>query len=832
MSVIKNYPRIPQNIINSCHGNSCVAIDDNGRFDEKKRCQCCGVASLQTLKGSLADLRGSTGHRIVYFERVSCPYIDDILPLPERNDIDEFSYIKNGNHTYRYITKNIDSTDDSCPDQCCTRRANENNFGEVCRKQNLEHIVEAYKAIDESNENFFRCYQFKQKSIIGSLCYHLSLCPETGFIKLIIPIYSSPERKSIMGMLLFGHFIIEDEIDTLHGPWLHEEYPKYSDEERESILEKLKSDKQHGNRFFQSINDVLLKYSVIFVDFIERMHVNVRLSIRDYLYALQVHLYDKYSDNIGECGNPDENPGENKLQERLFEIFIELRQHFAVNRLLLFLPDLINGKHPTEKRYHAVEFVENGANCITLNKQTDVIINAEKLPSFNKQKILINDLVESCCITGITFHEYVQDYLSFYGSNDANFFFGFLLEWDTTYFSVQSEKEPFIITHDGFFASLVMLCRTKIASRFAWLKQLNMEYFTSSAVHDIAQKTYMMGLHNISFNYNIKKPSIEKIFGRIDWSQGTNDSKSMFFKRCHTYNKQMFNCEKSISYIQGVLERGDLLEVPYPVPFDPYLRFLANFNQHFNSSDFMFKNNKKLVILHPENLYGTFYGDMNADPEMIERAVSNMVENAFKFAHDWTNIYLDYRIENKKHVFRVTNFGNGIPEDIENRLFGYRQRGDAGKPGHGLGLWGARRYARMHGGDLVIEDGVIGKESKVNPKWLYSAYMYLLCLQNGVYYDDSESDDFYKIRSILYREIEKIQHYNTDHLQTINPIAIYKDWLTIYDEVFVGNIDKIGKIEHEDALSIDSLRYAYDQPTYSITFKLIIPDICKEDSER
>jgi signal transduction histidine kinase len=90
----------------------------------------------------------------------------------------------------------------------------------------------------------------------------------------------------------------------------------------------------------------------------------------------------------------------------------------------------------------------------------------------------------------------------------------------------------------------------------------------------------------------------------------------------------------------------------------------------------------------------------DADPLVIDRVVSNVLSNAVRYGSPPIVVAADHRDGHLR--ITVDDRGEGVPEELEARLFDRFERG-ADAAGSGLGLAIARTYARAHGGDLVYE---------------------------------------------------------------------------------------------------------------------------------
>ena len=89
-----------------------------------------------------------------------------------------------------------------------------------------------------------------------------------------------------------------------------------------------------------------------------------------------------------------------------------------------------------------------------------------------------------------------------------------------------------------------------------------------------------------------------------------------------------------------------------------------------------------------------------ADPDKVEQVLTNLVENACKYASP-TGMSIVGAFDDAEVCVTVTDSGEGIPEDDLPKVFTKFFRRDLGKPtGSGLGLWISRGLVEAHGGRL------------------------------------------------------------------------------------------------------------------------------------
>ncbi|MBK1836233.1 PAS domain S-box protein [Azospirillum sp. YIM B02556] len=98
--------------------------------------------------------------------------------------------------------------------------------------------------------------------------------------------------------------------------------------------------------------------------------------------------------------------------------------------------------------------------------------------------------------------------------------------------------------------------------------------------------------------------------------------------------------------------------------------------------------------------------DLAGDEQLLGIALSNLMENAVKYAPSDGMIEVALRREGDDAVFSVADRGPGIPEGERERIFEKYQRGAAtGRiPGAGLGLHLTRHIVTAHGGTVGVRN--------------------------------------------------------------------------------------------------------------------------------
>jgi signal transduction histidine kinase len=95
---------------------------------------------------------------------------------------------------------------------------------------------------------------------------------------------------------------------------------------------------------------------------------------------------------------------------------------------------------------------------------------------------------------------------------------------------------------------------------------------------------------------------------------------------------------------------------------------------------------------------------IECDPTLIRIALSNLLDNAVKYS-DGGTVEFTGSASDGNIKFSVSDEGQGLKDGDTERLFERFARGTVKKAsGAGLGLYVARRIARLHGGDVTARN--------------------------------------------------------------------------------------------------------------------------------
>ena len=114
---------------------------------------------------------------------------------------------------------------------------------------------------------------------------------------------------------------------------------------------------------------------------------------------------------------------------------------------------------------------------------------------------------------------------------------------------------------------------------------------------------------------------------------------------------------------------------------------------------------------------------MNGNRELIRQALANLVDNAIKYTEHpdkavngvTPEIVVRALNDGNRILLTVADNGPGIPEADRGRVVErfVRLEQSRSKPGSGLGLSLASAVARLHGGELTLEDNQPGLKSVI-----------------------------------------------------------------------------------------------------------------------
>lgn len=123
-----------------------------------------------------------------------------------------------------------------------------------------------------------------------------------------------------------------------------------------------------------------------------------------------------------------------------------------------------------------------------------------------------------------------------------------------------------------------------------------------------------------------------------------------------------------------------------------------------SKSTILASNKNVQVVVKIDELPRKFYGD----PKLLDHTFSNVISNAVKYSRDNTTVKILAKSNEKKVALRVIDQGIGIPKEdlkkIGNKFF--RAGNTMSVAGTGIGLYLAKHFVEMHGGNILIDSEV------------------------------------------------------------------------------------------------------------------------------
>lgn len=107
------------------------------------------------------------------------------------------------------------------------------------------------------------------------------------------------------------------------------------------------------------------------------------------------------------------------------------------------------------------------------------------------------------------------------------------------------------------------------------------------------------------------------------------------------------------------------------------------------------------IILHPSKV-----GKIFADRHRVSQVMSNLISNAVKYSPDADQVIVSTGLIDNNVTFCVRDFGIGIPEDKQSKVFEQYYRVSSSEehtfPGLGLGLYISSEIIKRTGGKIYM----------------------------------------------------------------------------------------------------------------------------------
>ena len=187
-------------------------------------------------------------------------------------------------------------------------------------------------------------------------------------------------------------------------------------------------------------------------------------------------------------------------------------------------------------------------------------------------------------------------------------------------------------------------------------------------------------------------------------------------QRQEFYQLMLVDTERLMGTVEQVLKAGAVGQKKgpaqrLPVDFNAVVREcveLARVRHHLRPQDLDYRE----VLPEPGS------ARLMGDPDELQTAVTNLLDNAVKYSPDGVHITVELKAPDEDLlVLKVRDHGVGIPQQelkrIFKRFYRVRQRSRSRTKGTGLGLFIVRSIARNHGGRVFAQSDGAGKGTTV-----------------------------------------------------------------------------------------------------------------------
>lgn len=180
-----------------------------------------------------------------------------------------------------------------------------------------------------------------------------------------------------------------------------------------------------------------------------------------------------------------------------------------------------------------------------------------------------------------------------------------------------------------------------------------------------------------------------------------------------TVLKRDLDTEKRKSLIEKALLENDRLEKMVDNILNASRlenRKLLVHKEEVELSNFVTSIIERYKKLYPDTHFNSFISpglNFAIDPFLIETIINNLIENAIKYAGKSGNIIIELK-QDKKVIFRVSDFGQGVPlleqKSIFKKFYRAGNEETRSQKGTGLGLFIAAEFTKIHNGELKYSD--------------------------------------------------------------------------------------------------------------------------------
>ncbi len=245
--------------------------------------------------------------------------------------------------------------------------------------------------------------------------------------------------------------------------------------------------------------------------------------------------------------------------------------------------------------------------------------------------------------------------------------------------NIHSDLEAIIVT----VKDISKHKQAETQANIALEKEKEMGAFKSHSVFVVSQELRNL-LHNI-FAY------VELI--EIDTNQGINEKKLNYFRRIQVNLKRINQLLDDLLWI-GKLEAGEVRLKPAILDLSKFCGDLIEELQQ--GADF----NHRIIFSSQGQ-----YSSVCMDRKLLRYILINLLLNAIKYSPNGSEVKLDVVCQERQAIFRIQDFGIGIPQQDQELMFKAFHRGsnvDA-VAGKGLGLAIVKQCVDLQEGEILVE---------------------------------------------------------------------------------------------------------------------------------
>lgn len=426
-----------------------------------------------------------------------------------------------------------------------------------------------------------------------------------------------------------------------------------------------------------------------------------------------------------------------------FIFFVFIYIFFASNLFLRFVEfteeDLIDSIKTVVSSICSFAFIYFGSKSLIVIFEYNLSLKVFRIVYF-LHSILTSFVILTISVFGIIFY---KKYFLFYNISISIFLMFFVFIYFTFWFIKEKKykEEPFIFIFIVFFFIMLNIATGRILN-FYYNSKLNQEnflplgisfyifaYFLAYKINednseliekkrDLEDLTVNLEKLVLEKTLELKKANEEiedmikqKTYFFINLAHETKTPLTLISNYIDKYIKKQPSLDPDIQIIKQNIDKliGDMLNF---FDIEKIQRgeifynneLITNFSLILENKLILFKetSTKKNIVIESKIESHLF---IKADPEGIERIISNLIDNAIKYSKDGGSIKVMLEsIDNKIH-FNIIDNGEGISnDDIDNIFLPYFQKNTKAKSsqGIGFGLYIVKMIVKSIGGDIKI----------------------------------------------------------------------------------------------------------------------------------